>query len=68
MKNIIATGLIFIILFALTIISPAGGETANRRVVVLYFDDHSRFDSPTGCGCIPNPIGLLFGNGGKHTN
>jgi hypothetical protein len=67
MKNIIATGLIFIILFTLTIISPASSETGSRRVAVLYFDDHSRFDSPTGCGCIPNPVGRLFGSGGKHT-
>jgi len=67
MKNIIATGLIFAILFAYTIVFPASSETASRRVVVLYFDDHSRFDSPTGCGCIPNPVGLLFGTGRKYT-
>ncbi|MBC8233916.1 hypothetical protein H8E77_30575 [bacterium] len=67
MKNIIATGLIFTILIAFTEVSPAKSETASRRVVILYFDDHSRFDSPTGCGCIPNPVGLLFGTGRKYT-
>ncbi len=37
-----------------------------KRVVVLYFEDHSRFDHPTGCGCIPTgPFSGLFG-GRKH--
>lgn len=37
-----------------------------KRVVVLYFEDHSRFDHPTGCGCIPTgPFSPLFG-GRKH--
>ena len=40
----------------------AVGETApKKRIAVLYFEDHSRFDSPTGCGCIPGFIGNLFG-------
>ena len=39
---------------------------APKRVVVLYFEDHSRFDHPTGCGCIPTgPFSGLFG-GRKH--
>ena len=39
---------------------------APKRVVVLYFEDHSRFDHPTGCGCIPTgPFSPLFG-GRKH--
>jgi len=67
MKNIIATGLILLILFALTVVFCENGATASRRVAVLYFDDHSNFDSPTGCGCIPNPVGLLFGTGRKYT-
>ncbi|MDD9973286.1 MAG: hypothetical protein OXU27_04735 [Candidatus Poribacteria bacterium] len=37
------------------------GEAApKKRIAVLYFEDHSRFDSPTGCGCIPSLIGNLF--------
>ncbi len=34
---------------------------STKRVAVLYFDDNSRFDSSTGCGCIPNFIGRIFG-------
>ncbi len=37
------------------------GETApKKRVAVLYFEDSSRFDSPTGCGCVPGFIGAIF--------
>ncbi len=39
----------------------AVGEAApKKRIAVLYFEDHSRFDSPTGCGCIPSFIGNIF--------
>ncbi|MCG9127042.1 hypothetical protein JT359_05505 [Candidatus Poribacteria bacterium] len=31
-----------------------------KRVGVLYFEDNSRFDSSTGCGCVPNFIGRIF--------
>lgn len=31
-----------------------------KRIAVLYFKDSSRFDSPTGCGCIPGFIGAIF--------
>ena len=34
--------------------------TTKKRIAVLYFEDHSRFDSPTGCGCIPGFIGNVF--------
>ncbi len=34
---------------------------STKRVAVLYFEDHSRFDSSTGCGCVPNFIGKIFG-------
>ncbi len=49
------------------LILPAPSSlAAPKRVVVLYFDDHSRFDHPTGCGCIPTgPFGKFFG-GRKH--
>jgi len=33
-----------------------------RRVAVLKFEDHSNFDSPTGCGCLPSwPFNIIFG-------
>lgn len=32
---------------------------SKKRIAVLYFEDHSRFDSPTGCGCIPSFIGNM---------
>ena len=35
--------------------------TPKKRIAVLYFEDHSRFDSPTGCGCVPTFIGNIFG-------
>ena len=34
--------------------------TTKKRIAVLYFEDHSRFDSPTGCGCIPSFIGNII--------
>ena len=34
--------------------------TPKKRIAVLYFEDHSRFDSSTGCGCVPTFIGNLF--------
>ncbi len=33
--------------------------TTKKRIAVLYFEDHSRFDSATGCGCIPSFIGNM---------
>ena len=33
--------------------------TSKKRIAVLYFEDHSRFDSPTGCGCVPSFIGNM---------
>ena len=43
------------------IISPVAVSDAatKKRIAVLYFEDHSRFDSPTGCGCIPSFIGNM---------
>ena len=46
---------------------PSAGTAADKphpsakRVAVLYFEDNSRFDSSTGCGCVPNFIGKIFG-------
>ena len=43
------------------ICSVAISEAApKKRIAVLYFQDNSRFDSPTGCGCVPGFIGNLF--------
>lgn len=33
---------------------------STKRIAVLYFEDNSNFDSPTGCGCVPNFIGRIF--------
>lgn len=35
--------------------------TTKKRIAVIYFEDHSRFDSSTGCGCVPGFIGNIFG-------
>jgi len=37
-----------------------GEATTKKRIAVLYFQDNSRFDSPTGCGCVPGFIGAIF--------
>ena len=34
---------------------------STKRIAVLYFEDNSNFDSSTGCGCVPNFIGIIFG-------
>jgi len=37
-------------------------STPSKRVAVLYFDDKSGFDAPSGCGCLPlGPLDFLFG-------
>ena len=55
-----------LIVLCLLILLVPSGFAAPKRVAVLYFEDHSRFDHPTGCGCIPTgPFGKLFG-GRKH--
>ena len=39
-------------------------------MAILSFEDHSRFDSPTGCGCIPTGglIGKIFGGTKRRTD
>ena len=55
-----------IVLCLLILLAPSS-FAAPRRVVVLYFEDHSRFDHPTGCGCIPTgPLSPLFGGRNQH--
>ena len=56
-----------IVLCLLILLVPSSFATP-KRVVVLYFEDHSRFDHPTGCGCIPTgPFSGLFGGRRGHT-
>ena len=56
-----------VIVLCLLVVLVPNGFAAPKRVVVLYFEDHSRFDHPTGCGCIPTgPFGRLFGGRNHH--
>ncbi len=48
-----------IILFLMCSMIP-NSFGAPRRIAVLYFNDYSQFDSPTGCGCIPGIVGEIF--------
>lgn len=55
------------IVLCLLILLIPNSFAAPKRVVVLYFEDHSRFDHPTGCGCIPTgPFSGLFGGRNNH--
>ena len=61
-----STCFVAVIALCLLILLASSSFAAPKRVVVLYFEDHSRFDHPTGCGCIPTgPFSPLFG-GRKH--
>ena len=54
---------LFMIGFGLCFIIGGVGvseATSKKRIAVLYFEDHSRFDSPTGCGCVPSFIGNMI--------
>ncbi|MCZ6681326.1 MAG: hypothetical protein O7E52_29265 [Candidatus Poribacteria bacterium] len=54
------------IIFLLIAFAPHS-FAVSKRVVVLYFEDHSRFDSPTGCGCLPTgPFSKIFGGRKDH--
>ena len=56
-----------VIVLCLLILPAPSSFAAPKRVVVLYFEDHSRFDHPTGCGCIPTgPFSPLFGGRKGH--
>ena len=57
-----ATLLIILCLIGFTIPNSFG---ASKRIAVLYFNDYSQFDSPTGCGCIPGIIGEIFSGKGR---
>ena len=56
-----------VIVLCMLILFAPSSFSAPKRVVVLYFEDHSRFDHPTGCGCIPTgPFSPLFGGRNQH--
>ena len=56
-----------LIAFCLLILLESSSFAVPKRVAVLYFEDHSRFDHPTGCGCIPTgPFSGLFGGRKNH--
>ena len=58
LKSLLVIG--FSLCFMIGTISVSDA-TPKKRIAVLYFEDHSRFDSPTGCGCVPSFIGSIFG-------
>ena len=66
LSTLLSKCLTAVIVLCLLILLAPSSFAAPKRVVVLYFEDHSRFDHPTGCGCIPTgPFSPLFG-GRKH--
>ena len=58
LKNLFVIGFSLCFMIGTIAVSDA---TPKKRIAVLYFEDHSRFDSPTGCGCVPTFIGNIFG-------
>ena len=66
LSTLLSKCLTAVIVLCLLILLVPSSFAVPKRVVVLYFEDHSRFDHPTGCGCIPTgPFSGLFG-GRKH--
>ena len=59
-----------VLIYFCLILVAALGFAGGKRVAVLSFEDHSRFDSPTGCGCIPTGglIGKIFGGTKRRTD
>ena len=58
------TGLSVYFVFAAASLSDANTAKPHpsaKRIAVLHFENKSRFDSATGCGCVPNFIGKIFG-------
>ena len=67
LSTLLSKCLAFVIVLCLLILPAPSSFAAPKRVVVLYFEDHSRFDHPTGCGCIPTgPFSPLFGGRTGH--
>ena len=54
---LLVVGLSLAFIICPIVVSEAASK---KRIAVLYFEDNSRFDSPTGCGCIPGFIGNIF--------
>ena len=55
-SHLLLVGFSLFFIIGTVVVSDA---TTKKRIAVLYFEDHSRFDSPTGCGCIPSFIGNM---------
>ena len=67
LSTLLSKCLISVIVLCLLALFVPSSFAAPKRVVVLYFEDHSRFDHPTGCGCIPTgPFSGLFGGRKDH--
>ena len=67
LSTLLSKCLTAVIVLCLLILLIPSSFAAPKRVVVLYFEDHSRFDHPTGCGCIPTgPLSPLFGGRNQH--
>ena len=48
-------------ILALSTAAQAEASTT-KRIAVLHVEDHSGFDPPSGCGCLPlGPLGTIFG-------
>ena len=66
-STLLSKCLAVVIVLCLLILPAPSSFAVPKRVVVLYFEDHSRFDHPTGCGCIPTgPFSPLFGGRTGH--
>lgn len=66
-KNFGSFLFILAILSFVIILIPSSFAQVGRKVAVLYFNDHSKFDSSSGCGCISlGPLNSIFGRGQKN--
>ncbi len=66
MKKHCISKIVIVTVLALLIGIVPNSFAVSKRVAVLYFEDHSHFDSPTGCGLIPTSIGKIFGGKKKR--
>jgi hypothetical protein len=58
---------ILVSLFVAIVLVPSSFAQDGRKVAVLYFTDHSKFDSNSGCGCLSlGPLNSIFGIGQKR--
>ena len=58
---------ILVSLYVAIVLVPSSFAQDGRKVAVLYFTDHSKFDSNSGCGCLSlGPLNSIFGIGQKR--